>query len=144
MEKRFLEIQQAHMAQQVYVQKLQDKLSQIPRFKSAIKIQEQIIHRLESVLENNNNTVNNLQSETIKNETNKVNEDRMEGQKTNFLDSNSTTHQILLLEKENQELKNQILHLKMSLNGSKNEEINEQTDALLLDFRTELEMERQK
>lgn len=57
-----LEIQQAHTSQQIYVQRLQDKLSNISRYRSTIKIQEQIIRKFESLM-NESTTEPEIQKE---------------------------------------------------------------------------------
>ncbi|KAJ3404219.1 Coiled-coil domain-containing protein 33 [Chytridiales sp. JEL 0842] len=50
MEKKFLELRQAHTAQQAYVQKLQSSLEKSSKYKSALKKQETIIAKLEALL----------------------------------------------------------------------------------------------
>ncbi|KND04392.1 uncharacterized protein SPPG_00123 [Spizellomyces punctatus DAOM BR117] len=50
LEKRFLEIREAHTAQQAYLQKLQDKLEKASKFKLAMQKQEVVIKKLEELL----------------------------------------------------------------------------------------------
>ncbi|KAJ3089599.1 hypothetical protein HK102_005972 [Quaeritorhiza haematococci] len=50
LEKKYLELRQAHTAQATYIQKLQENLQQAAKYKSAITKQEQVIRKLEILL----------------------------------------------------------------------------------------------
>ena len=122
-----LEIQQAHTAQQVYVQKLQDKLSDISRYRSTIKIQEQIIRKFESLLKDSS------QAQEIKTPI----------PSTIERSPTETANQDALIARENRILLSRIQDLEFSLEkAAKSTNIVREHDDTLETFKLELEAER--
>ena len=133
-----LEIQQAHTAQQVYVQKLQDKLSDISRYRSTIKIQEQIIRKFESLL-----------NQSIKEQEERKTFTQNTERETTVAETIShpvvTNHETLVasLERENKMLLSRIHDLETSLDQSRKTSDQKQNyDDSLEVFKRELEAER--
>lgn len=50
LEKKFLELRNAHTAQQAYVQTLQDNIGKIPQYRATLQRQEKAISRLEGII----------------------------------------------------------------------------------------------
>jgi NCAIR mutase (PurE)-related protein len=150
-----LEIQRAHTAQQVYVQSLQEKLSDISRYRSTIKIQEKIIRKFESLLnESNQEREQTLQDQNRERERRAAKENVQETPKVQEIPVQVVPPELVVnhnalvasLERENKMLLSKIHDLQFSLEKAQLEPtlappVQAKDDTLEL-FKMELEAER--
>jgi len=145
-----LEIQQAHTSQQVYVHRLQDKLDNISRYRSTIKIQEQIIRKFESLINDSTQAQEQIvQQERMKERENFKDISKAEEKIVQSIPTEIVANQnavVASLERENKMLLLKIHELEFSLEKAQLAAVAvhpvRANDDTLEQFKMELEAER--